>query len=162
MFKLVKENTMHKLNVFLVSTVFISLLSVSNVISADDHASVKNDSRQAIVLTEKERSLVLMEMRAFLESVQAIIVALSKDDWEKVGQAAKKSGMGEQKGMPASLRQKLPKEFKIMGMKTHKAFDQLALDSKDIGDKQQTLEQLGSLMNNCVSCHAIFKFTAEK
>ena len=153
---------MNKFNTFLVSTLFISLLGTANIASANDDVSAKNKSRQAIVLTEKERSIVLAEMRGFLESVQTIIVALGKNDWESASKAARKSGKAEQAGMPASLGKKLPKEFKMLGGKTHKAFDQLALDVKDMEDRQQALEQLGSLMKNCVSCHAIFKFDTEK
>jgi cytochrome c556 len=52
---------------------------------------------------------------------------------------------------------KLPLDFKQLGMGTHKAFDQLAIDAKDLGDKQQTIEQLGQLMNNCVACHKLYR-----
>ena len=41
---------------------------------------------------------------------------------------------------------KLPLEFKKLGMGTHKAFDQLALDAADLGDKGHTMQQLGELM----------------
>ncbi len=153
---------MSNFNTFLVSTLFISLLSTTNIARANDDVSAKNNSRQAITLTEKERSIVLTEMRGFLESVQTIIVALGKNDWEGASKAARKSGKAEQAALPTSLAKKLPKEFKIFGGKTHKVFDQLALDVKDMEDRQQALEQLGSLMKNCVSCHAIFKFESKK
>jgi cytochrome c556 len=64
--------------------------------------------------------------------------------------------------MPPALGKKLPKAFKILGRKTHLAFDMLALNSKDMEDKQQILEQLGTLMKNCTSCHALFKFETKK
>ncbi len=153
---------MNKFNTFLISILLVSSLSISNIATANDPAKTSKDSREAIVLTEKERDLVLVEMRSFLEAVQTIVVALSKDELAVVSTAAKKVGMAEQGGMPAALKEKLPKGFKILGMKTHKAFDQMALDAKDIEDKQQALEQLGALMKNCVSCHAAFKFKTDK
>lgn len=153
---------MNKFNILLITTLLLSS-SVATIAQANEPTAVAAEkSRLAIMLTEKERSLVLLEMRGFLESVQTITSALAKDDWSGVVKAAKKAGRVEQGAMPPSLGKKLPKEFKILGMKTHQAFDALALDSKDMEDKDQTLEQLGSLMKNCVSCHAIFKFEIEK
>ena len=149
---------MNKFNTLLATTLLISSLTIANTANANDPVAKTGDSRQVIALSEKERDLVLIEMRSFLESVQTIVVALSKDDLSTVAKAAKKVGLIEQEAIPAALKKKLPKEFKILGMKTHKAFDQMALDAKDIEDKQQALEQLGALMKNCVSCHAIFKF----
>ena len=146
----------------LIATLFVSSLFIINGVNADDSANAKPDTRQSIVMTEAERNLVLIEMRGFLESVQVILQALGKDDLATVAKAATKVGMIEQKPMPAELKKKLPKEFKILGMKTHKAFDQLALDAKEMEDKQQTLEQLGGLMKNCVSCHAMFKLDTKK
>ena len=37
------------------------------------------------------------------------------------------------------------------------AFDQLALDAEQMGDKELVLEQLGTLMQNCVGCHAGYR-----
>lgn len=153
---------MSKFKPFLITALFISLSVIINVTHAKDQTVASEENRQVIILTEKERDIILAEMRSFLEAVQTIVVALGKDDLAVIAKTAKKVGLAEQEGMPASLRKKLPKAFKMLGMKTHKAFDQLALDAKDMEDKQQALEQLGSLMKNCVSCHAIFKFDTEK
>ncbi len=138
------------------------LLTLFAVLISPHTAIAESDTREAISLTESERNLVLTEMRGFLSSIQEITMALSKDDMAQVSKSAKKVGMAEQQGMPKSIREKLPKAFKVLGMKTHKAFDQLALDAREMEDKQQTLEQLGTLMNNCVACHASFKIVQEK
>ena len=157
---------MSKINILLSNTLLVSSLILTTSSYANekpvsiDNATEKN--RQAIILTEKERTLVLQEMRSFLESVQTIISSLASDDWESITKAARKSGRAEQEAVPATLGKKLPKAFKKLGGSTHKAFDALALDSKDMEDKQQTLNQLGSLMKNCVACHAIYKFETEK
>ncbi len=115
-----------------------------------------SDGRKALQLEAGERDLVLGEMRQFLEAVQ-IIVAAGEDDMENVVKAARKVGFAAQQGVPASLMKKLPLDFKKLGMGTHKAFDQLAIDAKDLGDKQQVIEQLGQLMNNCVACHKLYR-----
>ncbi len=152
---------MSKFPPLLATILLLSSITIVNTANANEPALKTQDNRQSIMLTDKERDLVLIEMRSFLESVQTIIVALSKDDLSAVAKAAKKVGLTEQKPVPDALKKKLPKEFKILGMKTHKAFDQMALDAKDIEDKQQALEQLGTLMKNCVACHATFQFKTE-
>lgn len=134
----------------------------SSVVMANNHAKSGKDTRQTIVLTEEEREIVLFEMRSFLEAVQTIVGGLAANDLAIVTKSAKKVGFVDQEPLPATLKKKLPKDFKILGMKTHKAFDQLAMDTKEMEDKQQTLEQLGALMKNCVSCHAMFKFKTDK
>ncbi len=115
-----------------------------------------SDGRKALLLEAGERDLVLSEMRQFLEAVQTIIAA-KEEDMDNVVKAARKVGFAAQQGVPASLMKKLPLDFKQLGMGTHKAFDQLAIDAKDLGDKQQVIEQLGQLMNNCVACHKLYR-----
>ncbi len=117
-----------------------------------------SDGRTAIYLEQSERDLVLKEMRTFLLSVQQITVGLNQDDLQQVAQAAHQVGMAAAGGMPGSLTGKLPIGFKRLGMDTHGKFDQMALDAKDIGDKGLVLEQLSELMENCVSCHDIYRF----
>ena len=124
-------------------------------------AAAKEDVRNAILLTEDERNLVLAEMRTFLETVRVITVALGKDDMASIVDPARKVGMASSGEVPPGLRDKLPQQFKMFAMSTHKAFDLVALDAETLEDKQHTLTQLGELMSNCVSCHAIFRLEAE-
>ncbi len=123
-------------------------------------ASAKEDIRSAIVLTQDERNLVLEEMRTFLETVRLITVALGRNDMEGIVEPARKVGMASSGEVPAGLREKLPGEFKTFAMSTHKAFDLIALDAQELEDQQHTLQQLGALMSNCVSCHAIYRLEA--
>lgn len=120
-------------------------------------AFAKDDARTPIVLTKAERNLVLEEMRTFLATVQSITTSLSEDDMQSIATAAKKAGMAASGEVPPALTNKLPMNFKILAMTVHKTFDQLALDATEMGDQQQVLEQLGSLMGNCVACHAIYR-----
>ncbi len=116
-----------------------------------------SDGRLAIVLPEGERDLVLGEMRAFLGAVQGIISAVNRDDFAQAAAEARKVGRAAQQEVPVSLMKRLPLEFKKLGLGTHKAFDQLALDADDLGDKAHTLEQLATLMQNCIACHAAYR-----
>ena len=116
-----------------------------------------SDGRTAIILEPAERDLILTEMRAFLGSVQGILVSANSDDMQTVVEAARKSGMPAQDQVPDAMVGKLPLPFKTLGFDTHKRFDQLALDAEQLGDKAHTLEQLGVLMNNCIACHEQYR-----
>jgi len=115
------------------------------------------DERTTILLTEAERNLVLAEMRAFLFSVQQISQGISEKNMALVVEAARKSGKQAQTGVPGTLMGKLPMPFKTLGFDTHSKFDQLAMDTEDLGDSEHVLQQLSDLLQNCVSCHAAFR-----
>jgi hypothetical protein len=119
------------------------------------------DSRTTILLTQKERNLVLSEMRVFLQSVQQITSGISADDMDLVVSSARKSGRNAQIAVPGTLIGKLPIAFKKLGFDTHAKFDELALDAEQLGDGEHTVTQLGTLLENCVSCHSAFKFNIE-
>ena len=121
--------------------------------------SGSTDGRIAIVLDAGERDLVLAEMRQFLESVQKITTGIAGNDMELVAEYARKSGMAATKGMPGTLMGKLPLGFKKLGPDTHKQFDLLALDAEEFGDGDHALSQLSVLLQNCVACHAAYRFT---
>jgi hypothetical protein len=110
-----------------------------------------SDGRSAILLSPGERDLVLTEMRAFLQAVQAITQAVSEGD------AVRAVGAAGAEEVPISLMAKLPLGFKELGLSTHRAFDQLALDAEQMGDIAQAQRQLATLLNNCVGCQAAFR-----
>lgn len=121
-------------------------------------AEKSDDGRLAIQLTANERDLVLSEMRTFLDSVQQITQGVADSDFETVEKAARSVGRAAQQGMPGTLIGKLPLEFKKMGFDTHAQFSQLALDAEQLGDDAPSLGQLATLLQNCVACHATYKF----
>ena len=121
-----------------------------------------SDGRTAIYLEQSERDFVLTEMRTFLMSVQQITTGLGKNDMQQVAAAARQVGAATAKQVPGSLMGKLPMGFKRLGMDTHAKFDQMALDAKEMGNRELVLEQLGELMQNCVACHASWRFEVVK
>jgi hypothetical protein len=116
-----------------------------------------SDGRLSIHLQADERDLVLMEMRGFLQSVQQILAASQAKDSAAIVEAARRVGANAQEAVPASLMGKLPMAFKKLGFDTHQRFDQLAMDVEQMKDTTIALEQLGTLMHNCVSCHAAYR-----
>ncbi len=116
-----------------------------------------SDGREALILEPAERDLVLTEMRMFLSSVQKITRALTEEDMETVVKAAREVGLAAQQAVPGSLMGKLPLAFKKLGFDTHKKFDALALDAEQLGDPNHALQQLSTLMNNCVACHSTYQ-----
>jgi hypothetical protein len=119
------------------------------------------DGRSAILLNAGERDLVLTEMRAFLQAVQGIVQAVSAGDPAGAAQAARAVGSAGTAEVPISLMAKLPIGFKQLGMATHGAFDQLALDAESLADLGHTQAQLADLLQNCVGCHAAFRIDLE-
>ena len=136
---------------------FLSIAAMAYVFVVRGAVSPGDDGRTAIHMPASERDIVLVEMRGFLESVQEILAGVSEKDMNAVAEAAQKSGKAATKGIPVSLMGRLPLAFKQMGMATHKGFDALALEAKEIGDGQLILRKLSDLMVNCTSCHAGYK-----
>lgn len=137
----------------------IALLAMGYKFIISGAVTPATDGRQAIMLDESERDLVLGEMRTFLSSVQMITKGISEKDMSQVIKAARLVGAQAQAEVPGSLIGKLPLSFKKLGFDTHKKFDLLALDAESLGDPQHTLLQLSELMNNCVACHATYRIS---
>ncbi len=126
------------------------------------HAHVGSDGRAEIVLSEADRDLVLAEMRMMLAAVQGITTGLSQDDLQLVAQQARSVGLAAMGQVPASLMQALPLEFKQQGRSLHAAFDQIALDAEQLGNREHSLQQLSAVLGQCVACHASFRLTAAR
>lgn len=117
-----------------------------------------DDTRQIIRLSDAEIALVAVEMRQMLASVQGIAEGLAAGDRQAVLDAASKSGMVMMQDLPSQIRMKFPEPFTQMGMASHRSFDQIAQETKSIKDPAPILKQLSVAMQNCVSCHAAYRF----
>ncbi len=122
-------------------------------------AAAIEDKRQTITLTAAERDFVLMEMRAFLDNVQGIVASIADDKPKDAAKFARGSGMGATHGMPPGMMMKMPPEFRMIGMDTHKRFDTFAMEADSIGDAKQLLTQLAGILANCTGCHAAYRLT---
>ena len=117
-----------------------------------------DDGRLAVMLTKDERNALLLEMRAWLQNSQSILSAASKNDFETVIKTDKASGMGAEAGVPGALFRKLPVEMKALGFDTRKKFDDIAADAENVKDGNRIVFKLSAAMNNCVACHATYRF----
>lgn len=117
-----------------------------------------DDGRTAVMLSKDERNMVLLEMRTWLQSSQGILAAASTKDFSAISLAAKASGMGAEAGTPGSLFRKLPVEMKKLGFDTRQKFDQIAADAEKNKDSNLVVTQLSEAMNNCIACHATYRF----
>ncbi|MCW8956240.1 MAG: hypothetical protein OQL09_05105, partial [Gammaproteobacteria bacterium] len=99
------------------SLLVVVAMAYKFVISGETVAA--SDGRQALMLTEPERDLVLTEMRTFLQTVQQITQGVSNNDMTVVADAARAVGAAAQNSVPGSLMKKLPLEFKKLGFDTH-------------------------------------------
>lgn len=122
-------------------------------------AAAGKDERQAIQLAPAERDFVLAEMRAFLDNVQGIVAALAEDKPKDAAKFARASGMGATHDMPPGMMMKMPPQFRMLGMDTHKRFDALAMEADSMADKSGMMRQLAGLLANCSGCHAAYRIT---
>ncbi|HCI53313.1 MAG TPA: hypothetical protein DE312_08385 [Gallionella sp.] len=116
------------------------------------------DGRQAILLSKDERNALLLEMRNWLQNSQAILAAASEKDFDTVIKSAKASGMAAEADTPGSLFRKIPVEMKALGFGTRKKFDDIAADAAEFKDSNRIVSKLSVAMNNCVACHATYRF----
>lgn len=121
-----------------------------------------DDNRQIVPLTEAERVIVAAEMRQMLASIQGITDGLARGDMQAVVGSASKSGMAMMQELPSQIRMKFPAPFSQMGMASHKAFDQIAQETKNIKDPAPVLKHLSAAMQNCLACHAAYRFAPSK
>ena len=156
------EDGMNKNCWFVIGTLLLVIVGGAYKFMIQGSVTESTDGRMAIQLSAGERDLVLEEMRAFLASVQQITKGISENDMELVAEYARKVGGAAQQAVPGTLMGKLPMAFKQLGFDTHTKFDQLALDAESMGDSNYALQQLSTLMQNCVACHAGHRLEVEK
>jgi hypothetical protein len=121
------------------------------------------DGRLAVQLSKNERNALLLEMRTWLQNSQGILAAASINDFVAVANIANASGMAAEADVPGALFRKIPLEMKKMGFDTRQKFDEIAVDAEKLKDSQHTVKQLSTAMNNCIACHATYRFVdAEK
>lgn len=115
------------------------------------------DKRLYLNLLPAERDLVLQEMRNFLHVIQQMHEALAQDDMTTVAKAARTMGSNAANEIPPHVVAKLPEDFKQFAGQVHMAFDTIALDAESLGDAKHTMGQLGTMLNTCAACHAVYQ-----
>ena len=120
------------------------------------------DSRQIIQLTDAERAIVVADMRQMLASIQAITDGLAIGNMQSIVKAASQSGESMMGELPTQIRMKFPESFGQMGLASHKAFDRIAQEAKTSKNPTSVLKKLAAGIQNCVACHATYRFSQSK
>lgn len=152
---------MHRLGWVLSGVLAVIIAAMTYVFVLPDSPQEAEDGRAIIMLAPSERDFVLAEMRGFLETLEAMTRGLADRDMQAVAASARSRGLENEGDAPASIVAKLPWAFKSLAMDTHRAFDALAAQAEQGGDRQILLSGLGDLMTNCTTCHAGYRFDIE-
>ena len=132
-------------------------LAMAGAVAAD----IGTDDRVKIVLKPDERHLVLWEMRSFLNVVQTITDALTREDMQAVAEAARSMGSGAANQIPPQTVAKLPETFQMLAGTVHNTFDVMALDAESLGDPMHTQRQMSQMLQTCNACHGIYQIAVE-
>lgn len=139
----------------------LAALALAGTVAAAEPAKavpdIGKDERLKLVLNPDERHLVLIEMRNFLNVVQTMTDALTREEMKTVAEAARSMGSGAANEIPPKTVAKLPNDFKILAGSVHTLFDVIALDAESVGDAKHTLSQMSSLLQKCSACHGIYQ-----
>ncbi|MBL7004257.1 MAG: hypothetical protein ISR69_09550 [Gammaproteobacteria bacterium] len=120
------------------------------------------DSREAIVMSEQHRDLLLTEMRDLLTSSQQVLEGVVNEDMAQVEKSARRMGLNAGGGVPKEVGRLLPKGFKSLGPQVHQGFEQIADEADGFGDSNKILKILAKTQQNCVTCHDLYRFEVKK
>ncbi|MEN8170355.1 MAG: hypothetical protein ABFS08_09055 [Pseudomonadota bacterium] len=136
---------------------FLFFISLPFITSAES-----SDGREAILVPEKVRIQILADMRVNLETIQQVINALAREDFEAIEKAASKLGSMDHTEEMMQRRQLMPEGYRALGPRMHMGFQAIARDARDFGEVSHTLEQLSSVMSTCMACHQSYRLEATR
>ena len=125
-------------------------------------APSSGDARQLVKFPEPMRLHTITSMRDHLLSLQEIDVALSKNDFDKASRIAEQRlGMSslELHGA-AHIAPYMPQGMQDAGTAMHHAASQFAVEAQNASvsnDVRPALASLGTVMQQCVACHAAYR-----
>ena len=124
--------------------------------------AIPADARELIKFPEPMRLHTITSMRDHLLALQEIDVALSRNAFDKAASIAElRLGMSslELHGA-AHIAPFMPKGMQEIGTHMHRAASQFAREAQDASvtnDVRPALSALGTLMQQCVACHAAYR-----
>jgi cytochrome c556 len=120
------------------------------------------DERTAINVDAATRQAVLVEMRTMLAAVQGIVGGVAAWDTAAIRSAAHSGGVAAASEADPAVEAQLGHEFVQLGMRTHMAFDSLAIDAARTKDRDVVLRRLAAVMGNCVGCHTQWRLVVRE
>ena len=120
------------------------------------------DARQLVKLPEAMRLHTISSMRDHLLALQEINAALSKDEFDKAASIAEQRlGMSSLQRHGANhIAPFMPAAMQDIGTQMHRAASGFAVEAQNgsvSGDVRPALAALGSVMQQCVACHAAYR-----
>jgi hypothetical protein len=125
-------------------------------------SSAEGDARTIVSLPEPMRQHMLANMRDHLSSLHAITAALSTGAYDKAADLAEsRLGLTSLDAHGAAhLAPYLPKAMQAIGTQMHRAASRFAVATQDASvgnDLRPAVAALGSIMEQCVACHAAYR-----
>ncbi len=118
------------------------------------------DGRTSILLSPDERNQVLGEMRAILAGTRDIMDDAINGDFQAAEEQARAMGMAAANA-DAQILAKLPLDFSTLGLGLHRSFDDLADFIAANPDPLGIVDEVASLMVQCVACHDAYRLGIE-
>lgn len=124
------------------------------------------DTRIPVYLAADQHAVILTEMRGFLEGINGIMGAISRQDMAAVTDTARRYGSQQMRqhrlaNGEAGPGFDAPQPFRTMAQILHDSFDQMALDAEQMGDPQLTFEQLTTATATCTACHLSYRLVVK-
>ena len=124
-------------------------------------AAPKADARTLVHFPAAAQRATLAEMRAHLQALGEIQMALSQSEFELAAQLAEnKLGLSSMHGDMYDSARYMPVGMRELGYAMHQSASQFAVAAQDAsvsGDLRPALAALAKVNQNCVACHAAYK-----
>lgn len=120
------------------------------------------DPRQLVKFPEPMRLHTISSMRDHLLALQEIDEALSKNDFDGASRVAEQRlGMSSLEAHAAAhLAPYMPQAMQDIGTQMHRAASRFAVEAQNASvgnDVRPALAALGTVMQQCVACHATYR-----
>jgi hypothetical protein len=120
------------------------------------------DARQLVQFPDPMRLHTIANMRDHLLALQEIDVALSKSDFDQASKIAEQRlGMTSlERHGAAHMAPYMPQGMQDIGTQMHRYASRFALEAQNASvgnDLRPALAALGSVMQQCVACHASYR-----
>ncbi|WP_154048385.1 hypothetical protein [Thiomonas intermedia] len=124
-------------------------------------AAPKADDRKAVHFPAAAKRATLAEMRAHLQALGDIQMALSRNEYELAARLAEnKLGLSSMHGDMYDSARYMPAGMRELGYAMHQSASQFAVIAQDAsvsGDLRPAIAALAKVNQNCVACHAAYK-----
>jgi hypothetical protein len=122
-----------------------------------------SDGRQLVLFPEDMRAHTLANMRDHLHSIERISSAMSQGQYDEAATIAEQRlGLTSLDAHGAShMAPLMPAGMQQIGSQMHRAASRFALEAQNAAatnDVKPALAALGAVMQQCVACHAAYRF----